>query len=148
MKSLKGLSKRFELLLVIFFLFISTGCAKKEAIKNSAEEVLRERVMAYWNYKINGEFDKSYEFEDPFYRETVSMVSYIKSFSGAVKWRGLEITGMKIDGEVADIGLNLRLDVAIPQFNAGTINSAITEKWVNVEGKWHHIQPKKGLSRK
>src|ERR1700690_3299340 len=90
-----GIMKTFNLrvgAVVFFSLIIFSGCSIKEAVKNVPDEdILRERVMAYWGYKINEEFDKAYEFEYPLYRKTENAVNYIRHFNPNFHWRKCEI---------------------------------------------------------
>ena len=91
------------LILAIFALCITgfSGCSLKETRDNkSDEEILGDRIMAYWNHKINGEFDKSYPYEDGLYRKRVNMVNYIRSFKTAkANWTGASIDDIKIEGD-------------------------------------------------
>jgi hypothetical protein len=135
---------------VIFFLLISTGCATKEALKSASdEEALKTRVMAYWNLKIKGEFEKSYEYEDPFYRKTVSIVNYIKGFNTTtVKWKGAEIKEIHREaaGGKADVDLSLRMELMLPErekIREMENNFPVVDKWIKVDGIWYHSQPAK-----
>ncbi|MDA8239751.1 MAG: hypothetical protein M0Z67_05170 [Nitrospiraceae bacterium] len=135
---------------VIFFLLISTGCATKEALKNASdEEELKARVMSYWNLKINGEFDKSYEYEDPFYRKTVSVVKYVKGVNtSAVKWRHAEIRDIKrVAGDMADVDLSLRVEIMLPEGEQARRierNFPVSDKWIKVDGVWYHQPSRRG----
>ena len=128
---------------IIFCLIIFSGCATKEAVKNSGdEEILRERVTAYWNHKINGEFEKSYEYESPLYRKQVSVMRYVSGFDtpSKVKWVGTGIESVAIDGDSANVNLRVRLSI-----NTGNPDRKIgpetfeSEQWVKVEGVWYHV---------
>jgi len=127
-------------LTIIFFLIIFSGCATKEAVKVSDEEVLKERVMAYWNLKMHEEFDKSYQYELPLYRKNVTMVSYIKGFNTrVVKWLGASIDNVKRQDDTAMIDLNVKVKVNVPGLKDPGHDSLIKEKWVKVEGIWYHV---------
>jgi hypothetical protein len=136
----------------IFFLLISAGCATKEALKNASdEEELRTRVVSYWNLKIDGEFNKSYEYEDPFYRKTVSVVNYIKGINAAsVKWKHAEIRGIKREAaDVAEVDLSLRMEIMLPEREqARRIEQSfpVSDTWVRLDGVWYH-QPVKRSKR-
>jgi len=144
-----GRSTKF-LFLVIFSLLISTGCAKN-AIKNvSDEEVLRERVMTYWNYKVNEEFDKSYEFEDPFFRKTHTMVNYIRGYSGSgrAKWAGVRIQGISIQDDAAKVSLMIKLGIIIGSSPKVSPESMVEDKWIKLDGIWYHITKKHGVQQR
>lgn len=145
--------KHISWITIFFFLIIFSGCVTKEGIKKTEEGVLeeaalRERVMAYWGYKIKQEFDKSYEYEDPFYRKTVNLVKYIKGFrTDVLRWKAAEIREMDIKGDKAVIKMGLKIDVKVPGVKRLERDSLITEEWVRVEGIWYHV-PERATGRK
>lgn len=131
-------------LAVIFSLLIFSGCATKEAVKNlTDEDQLRERVMAYWSYKVNQEFDKSYEYEAPFFRNTTSLVKYIRSFkSGRLEWKGAEVKSLKIDGSSAIIDLKISIRLDLGSSSKIEHEVPLKEKWVRVDGTWYNVPQK------
>jgi hypothetical protein len=139
----KGLLIKCKIVLyiIIFSLIIFQGCVTKEAVKNvSEEEILRERVTAYWQYKANDEFDKIYEFEAPVYKRKVTLVHYIKGFNtNAVKWKKAAIENISMEETSAMVDMNLRVRVKVPAIPAYEYDSLIKEKWVKVDGMWYHI---------
>lgn len=128
----------------IFFLIIFTGCATKEAVKSvSDEEVLRDRVMAYWNHKVKEEYDLSYDYEDPFYRKRFNRTKYVKSINidKRVGWKEVRIGDLKMEGDSATVVIKLRMRIGAP--SAGVEQDvAISERWVKVDGLWYHVQKK------
>lgn len=147
--ALKRCRKLLELnyvvkLAVIFSLLIFSGCATKEAVKNlTDEDQLKERVMAYWSYKVNQEFDKSYEYEAPFFRNTTSLVKYIRSFkSGRLEWKGAEVKSLKIDGSSAIIDLKISIRLDLGPSSKIEHEVPLKEKWVRVDGTWYNVPQK------
>jgi hypothetical protein len=143
-----SMDKRF-LFPVILFLIILSGCATNSVKKASGETGLRERVMAYWNYKINEEFDKSYGYEEPSYRKNVNLTSYIGSIhSAALKWKSVEIKAIKKQAETADVDMKVRVQLILPQFESRRevqMDAQLTDRWVKVDGAWYHRSSKRGL---
>lgn len=137
--------KNILYLTVIFFLIIFSGCATKEAaVRNvNEDEVLRERVMTYWGHKIRQELDKSYEYEDPYYRKKVNMINYIKSINVGPRyqWAGVVIEGLKINGDSAIVDMRVKTRLTV---NNSVIEPevAVKEKWLKADGMWYHIQGK------
>lgn len=129
---------------IIFLLIIFYGCAKKDAIKSvSDEEVLEERVMAYWNHKVKEEFDKSYEYESPLYKKTVNMVKYIKSFNTKRGgWIGAGIKSLKIEGDSGIVDMKVRVRISITSSNKIEHDVLLQEKWVKADGVWYHVPQK------
>jgi hypothetical protein len=136
----------------ILLLVFLTGCVTTKAKHNiSDEEGLRERVASYWDYKIKGDLEKSYGYEDPLYRKSVNLVGYISSInSSAAKWRAAEIETIKKTGDMADINLKLRVEIILPQIDSRRklqLNVQTTDKWVKVDGVWYHQPSRGGLRR-
>lgn len=134
-------------LTVIFFLIIFSGCATKDAVRNiSEDEVLRERVMTYWGHKISQEFDKSYTYEDPYYRKRFNMIKYIKSIDTArASWKSATIEGLKIDGDSAIIDMKVKVHITVaPSARDIEQEFPLKETWVKVDGIWYHVPKKSG----
>jgi hypothetical protein len=129
---------------IIIFLIIFSGCATKEAVKGvSDEEVLRERIMAYWNYKVNEEFDRSYDYEDPLYRKMVNRVKYIQGIhTSRAKWTGVEIENLKIEGESAIVDMKVKMKIVVTPSKNIEPDALLNEKWVKVSGTWYHVPQK------
>ena len=138
MRGFKG--PRF-LAIAFFLLIIFSGCSIKEAVKNKPdEEVLRYRVMEYWNYKINQDFDKSYAYEHPLYRKQMKMVNYIGSFNTeVVKWTAAKIEDIRMDGPSAEVGLKITVKVSLPGVRTGEDDSRVKEEWRKVDNVWYHV---------
>jgi hypothetical protein len=133
-------SRKGLLSLVAGSLIILSGCATKDAVRSASDEdVLRERIAAYWDHRIKGELDKTYEFEDPFYRKKVGLVSYIKSFGGMVKWKAVAVKDIEVSDNAAVVDLKITTDVRLPETKATDVTSAVKEKWVKVDGVWYHV---------
>jgi hypothetical protein len=127
--------------LIIFFLIIFSGCAIKSATKNlSDEEVLRERVTAYWSYRIGAELDKCYEYEYPLIRKMQNLVSYIQSFDTAtLKWKSFAIKKISMEEDTARVDLALKVRVKLPGITVSEPDAAVTDLWVRHEGQWYHV---------
>ncbi len=125
----------------IFLLTIFSGCVTKEARKDvSDEEVLKERVMAYWQHKVRQEFDKSYGYEDPLFRKKISIVNYIKGFNTArAGWSGASIEGLKIEGDSAIVDMKVRVKITVSSSGNIEQDVALKERWVKVDGLWYHV---------
>lgn len=136
---------------MFFFLFpliIFAGCAKKVAVNSVADDqILEQRITAYWNHKIKGEFDKSYEYEDPFFRKSMNMVTYIKTTGRAVKWKQMAIEKTSVDGETAqaDLVLTIQAMVPDPKILGTDLRVKESDRWVKVDGTWYHAEKRRGL---
>jgi hypothetical protein len=123
-------------------LIISGGCGTKEAVKNiSDEEALRDRVRAYWDYKVKEEFDKSYEYEYPLFRNQVNMTNYIRSFhTGKAGWSGARIEEVHMEGDTATVDMKIMIKILVSSSKNLEHEALLKEKWVKVDGIWYHIK--------
>jgi hypothetical protein len=138
--------------LAFFCLIILAGCSITETVKKeSDEDVLRGRVMAYCNNKIKGEVEKNYDYEDPLYRKTASLSTYIRNFSGGgVKWLAADIKNIEMQNDRATVDLKVRLKTVLAGQApvAPTVierDSEVRELWIKIDGEWFHTLKAKGL---
>ena len=124
-----------------FFLIIFSGCSIKDAVKSgSDEEILRDRVMTFWDHMIKGEFDKSYEYELPLFRKKTRMVEYIGSFNTViVQWHSAKVDRIKVEGTSASVDMTVRTEVRLPKIKSVERDSLLTEKWVKADDVWYHV---------
>lgn len=132
--------------IITFPLIIFFGCATKGTTTLQPKwETLKERVMAYWNYKMNKEFDKTYNFEDPFYRKTVTLVRYIQMNSNPLlEYRGFEIVDINETKDNAEIELRVVVRAKVPGAKPFEHDTFIKEQWIFHEGDWYHLNKPKG----
>ncbi len=131
------------LCITILFLIILSGCAKKEVLKTVPdEEILRDRIVRYWDHKIKDELDKSYEYESPLNKMTLT--SYIKKYSNpAIDYKSYELMSIdRLDDDIADVQLKIVPVVKVPGARALEHTTIITERWVKVEDIWYHTSQK------
>lgn len=130
-------------LITILFLIILSGCAKKDVLKAVPDEaVLRDRVVKYWDHKIKGELDKTYEYESPLNKMTLT--NYIKKYSNpAIGYKNFELMSIdRLDDDIADVQLKIVPVVKVPGARALEHITIITERWVRVEDIWYHTSQK------
>ena len=126
----------------IFLLIVSVvQCTTKtQMVKEDDETVLKRRVQEYWSYKVKGEWDKSYLYEWPEYREQVSLVKYIsKNGRAPVKWEGFELQEVWTSSNEGHVKLNKKYRYLIPQTQKAVFERGVEEKWVKIDGQWYHF---------
>lgn len=131
------------LLITILFLIILLGCAKKDVLKPvQDEEALRDRVVKYWDHKVKEELDKTYEYESPLNKMTLT--NYIKKYSNpSLGYKSFELISIdRLDDDIADVRLKIAPVVKVPGAKALELNTIITERWVKVEDMWYHTSKK------
>jgi hypothetical protein len=129
----------------MFVLIIFAGCATKDAVNRGGvhdnEEALKGRVMAYWDHRMKGDYDMSYEFEDPLLRKSLTRSQYIKRFAAEfVPVKKVRISSVKMADGRAEIVLVLTYLLRAP----GAKEQALAdverlERWAAVDSEWFHV---------
>ena len=114
------------------------------------EEVLRERITSYWNYKTKGDYVKTYLYEDPLFRKTISMTTYIQNYgSPAMTYTSFEVQDVRLnDAEHAEVKIKAGVRLKVPGAKAFEHETELTELWARVDGEWYHVpKGKKSLAQ-
>lgn len=139
--------KKVRKKIVIFWLFLVALCVtqsspKGQIVKEEEETVLRGRVQEYWNYKIKGEWEKSYLYESPEFREKVSIAAYInQNRRSIVKWEGFDVLEIWISGEEGHVKVDRKYRYIIPQTQKGAFEKVAEETWIKKDGQWYRLSP-------
>jgi hypothetical protein len=149
--ALGGIKIRKKILVIfILMLFSAIGliqCATKtHLVREAEEEILKTRVREYWAHRIKGEWDKSYLFESPEYREKVSLLNYINQHGRSlVKWVDFEITEIAVKNGEGKVKVSGKYMYLIPQVKKAEFQRLTEELWGKVETQWFRLsQPLKG----
>lgn len=135
--------KKVRKKIVIFLLFLLALCItqcspKSQIVKEDEETVLRRRVQEYWSYKIKGEWEKSYLYESPEFRERVSTAAYIdRNKQSIVKWEGFDVLEIWISGEEGHVKVDRKYRYIILQTPKGAFEKVAEETWIKKEGQWY-----------
>jgi hypothetical protein len=134
--------KIFKILLLFLALSITQCSTQKQIIKEDDEVVLRRRVHEYWSYNIKGEWDKSYLYESPDFKEKVNLVAYVNQNSRyPMKWEGFNIIEIWTSGTEGYAKVNAKYRYMIPQTDKAVFNRVIEEKWIRKDGEWYRLAP-------
>jgi hypothetical protein len=130
---------RINACLILLLTFI-VGCAKLDKQIVQKDE-LKERVNAYMDHRIKGEFDKSYAYEDPLYRKKVNEAYYLNLMAnGPFKWLAAEIKEISVQGDRAIIQIALRGQPRLRGFikKNALIENQVELTWIKSEGVWYN----------
>lgn len=124
----------------------AAATATGEPAELSAEQVaeLEERVRARWQTKINRDFEKTWEFSTPNFREVFSKPMYVHQFSYMVEWEltGVEVVNYDADAAVASVVARVMTkptkQTSIASRAIGAVPVNIREKWIFTDGEWWH----------
>lgn len=115
---------------------------KKQIIKEDDEAVLKRRVQEYWNYRIRGEWEKSYQYESPDYKEKLNILGYINQNSRLpLKWERYDILEMWTSGDEGYVKMNVKYRFIIPQTNKAAFEQVTEEKWIKKDNQWYRLSP-------
>jgi hypothetical protein len=129
---------KFFFIFLLIFLF---SCAKSEIKLLSEEDVLRERIMNYWSHIIKEELDKAYDYEYPLGKMTLSKYIARKS-NPMIKYKGFEIRSISINGDTADVEMEIVPVIKVPGERPFEHKTVILERWAKVDGIWYHVTKK------
>ena len=139
----KKVRKKIVIILLFFLALCITQCSpKSQIIKEDEETVLRRRVQEYWSYKIKGEWEKSYLYESPEFRERVSILAYInQNRRSIVKWEGFDVLEIWTSGEEGHVKVDRKYRYIIPQTPKGAFEKVAEERWIKKDGQWYCLSP-------
>ncbi len=111
----------------------SVSQINENGLQKDEEKTVGSLAMARWQAKINGEFDKAYDYFSPAYRQATPKSNFLRRmYRGKVAWRGTELKSVKCDGAVCDVSMTLEYDAK----GMIGIKTHIEEVWVHQEGHW------------
>ncbi len=106
----------------------------------SLQEKLKQRATEYWDYRVSGNWEKAYTFEDPDSLEGKDLTRYIRSYGGGVHWLGVRVADVKIEGNKGAVLTAIRYKWNFVQNNPKDgFETSTWDHWTLVEGKWYHV---------
>lgn len=124
--------ERKIVLLIFMFIVVNLSCTSLQ-IKN--EESLRAVAEEYWNYKINGDFKKTYKME---FKEGLPVYDdYKELLSGIMKFekKSIKFGDIRINGDEGIVDIEVKF--ILPGIGKVT-NDIISDKWIYNNGRWWH----------
>jgi len=138
----KGKEEIVIILLFLLALCITECSPKRQIVREDEETVLRRRVQEYWSYKIKGEWEKSYLYESPEFRERVSSAAYInQNRRSIVRWEGFDILEIWISGKEGHVKVDRKYRYITPQTQKGAFEKVVEERWIKKDGQWYCLSP-------
>ena len=139
----KKVTKKIAVILLFLLVPCTTQCSPNgQIIKEDEEAVLKRRVQEYWGYKINGEWEKSYSYESPEFREKVKIEAYTnQNRRSIVKWEGFDVLEIWISGEEGHVKVNKKYRYIIPQTQKAAFQKVAEETWIKKDGQWYRVSP-------
>jgi len=119
------------------------------ALKKEAE--LRERVQAWWDAAIKGDFAKAYSLEAPAYRASVPFDEYALGMGRKkVRWKMATLKELRYDRpDAAEAIIALDFSFALPGTDQIAETKAdIRDQWTFSDGKWWRKEVERPLRNK
>jgi len=120
-------------------LFVLGGCAVQPRT-DSSQDALRARVEAYEQARQENNFQLSYTFTSPGYRETHPYKFYLGKMGAAVKRHSHEIKDVACREDACTVTVLLKysyLGEAGARMGADTIMERdMVEQWIRVDNEW------------
>ncbi len=148
---LRIVSKHLQALATVAMLSLAANGPAAAVDSNEVAELgpeqvaaLEERVRARWQTKTNREFEKTWEFSTPSFREVFSKPLYVHKFSYMVEWEltGVEVVNYDADAAVASVVARVMTkptkQTSIASKAIGAVPVTIREKWLFTDGEWWH----------
>lgn len=121
---------------------LQRSAASFPAATQNTEARLRERMSKYWQAMIDRNYDVSYAFMDPFFRDARTLADY-KSMVGFVQYHSYAFDRMAQKGNLAKVALTIEGEV--PEFKTPSGKKitqprkpiSFVDTWVFVNNDWY-----------
>lgn len=102
--------------------------------QQSAEERVRARALERVNLFMTSEFEKSYAFTTPGYRQTSTLQQYITAYAGAGMWKAVGVESVACEAERCEVLLNITYTMPRMPFDNTTL---LPETWIYTKDDWY-----------
>ncbi len=102
---------------------------------------LEARAAGFWKTRTSGDWLKSYDYFDPFYRAQVRREAYVGT-QGTVKYHDFKIEQVDITGSVAQVRVHYSMEIPeldlqgklhkVPKRDEDTV-----QEWIWIDNDWH-----------
>ena len=137
------MNKTFKCLSILTLLGTLIACVDKEKNK------LDNRVADYWKYKINKEFDKTYEFLSPGWKASEELNIYQqRMIASKVNWTEAKLNKKECEQVnfctvYSDIEYEFNLKAS--GNNLMKVPTIVSEKWILKDNTWYLVPEKKNI---
>ena len=129
-------------LVMVCSLLLVGACGNPETLSEEQIHALEDRVHARWKTKIDREFDKTWEFSTPTYRQTFPRDLYRYKYSYTVDWEltGIEVLDYHPVAAVASVAVRVMSKPTKFTSSAskavGAVPITFVEQWSLIDGQW------------
>lgn len=122
-----------------------SACEKDESGK------LDNRVVDFWNFKIDRNFAEAYDFLSPGWKSNENQESFIRRMSiSAVKWTSVKLLSKKCRQKdlcviKVEIGYEYQFRGAVSE--KMQVETTLAENWIMKDNIWYNIPIKKKIGK-
>lgn len=134
---------KFRLFAIIFICIINFGCISVGSISQSisAEDAVAASAAQRWEYVINGQYFKAYDFFAPSIKSIKSPDSYAASFGRAMRLESAERVSVNCTSfDRCLVTFKIGAVVPVRGFTNQTIYRNIEEVWLFEDGRWGYFE--------
>jgi len=141
--------KIIKLITFVSALALLGGCAStggysaEEPSTEAHKQRLAERVLAYWKHMEKQEWEKVYDYYDPFMRAQVTRVDYARSRAKEIHYYDPKVGEIKIRGRIADVKVPVDVEIKDLVVAPGRVQSGprtprqLEVRWLWIDGDWY-----------
>ena len=126
--------------LVIPLVFFCLAACSSQGERD--QKALKDRIQQYWNYRIEKNLDKAYDYEYPLFRKTMDLSRYIRAGSNpAIQYTNAEIISIEPspDEDISIVKMVFSIKLKAPGIKSMDTKIHKSEKWVKLDKGWFHV---------
>jgi hypothetical protein len=129
-------------LLILAMIGLVTACSGSEQLSEQQTVALEQRVAARWQSLVDRDFELTWSFSTPAYREAFPKRLYPLKFSYAVEWEltGVEVLHYDARAAVASVAVRVMSKPTKQTSAASVIVGAqpitLSEQWIRIDDEW------------
>ncbi len=115
---------------------LAAGCADKANADN-----VDKRSVERWEYLINHQAEKAYDYLSPGFKETQPRDSYAKAMNNRpVQWKSAKFKDKTCDAERCKVNVDVAYSVVVGGMGKPTDSTSTqSETWILVDGIWYFL---------
>ena len=129
----------------LLLIALLAGCAQAPVpapAPSSPEEALRERVSAYYQALIAGDYKGAYEFFTPGYRSTWSATDHYQIHPIIGTWLSAEVLSVDCVSEYACdvmVSTRFRFSQNVEPIGGQEVPMDTKHRWLYTDGQWYYL---------
>lgn len=141
---------KIKLLVSLFATVLLAGCAgmggmsaTQEPSSESHRRLLAERVAALWKHMENKNWEKAYDYYDPFFRAVVTRQDFARSRLDAIFYYNSSVGEISIRGHIAEVKIPIEIELKDLMVAPGRVKSGprqprtLETRWLWIDDNWY-----------